>query len=248
MTFYALKCALLPDLPNNDGMFRPIQVVAPERTLLNPVFPAAVGARVRLGPLRPGADLRRAVWAVARPGHGGAGLAAVEPDVNWARMAARSRGSPPSCSSTAGWGRGRTGTASPACPGRAISPVTPVEIAERNAPIIFEHKRLAPGSGGEGRQRGGLGQEVLITLDAADGASAHFMVERTRFGAPGLEGGGSGAPGAVRINGVEVEARVPQHLRPGDRIALTTPGGGGYGDPAAREDAAIHRDTTMGYV
>jgi N-methylhydantoinase B len=45
MTAYAVRCALLPDLPNNEGMFRPVRVSAPEKTLLNPLFPAAVGGR-----------------------------------------------------------------------------------------------------------------------------------------------------------------------------------------------------------
>ena len=49
MTAYAVRCALLPDLPNNEGMFRPVRVSAPERSLLNPLFPAAVGGRAATG-------------------------------------------------------------------------------------------------------------------------------------------------------------------------------------------------------
>jgi N-methylhydantoinase B len=89
---------------------------------------------------------------------------------------------------------------------------------------------------------------VLLTVEAAGGASAFFMVERTRFGAPGLEGGGTGVPGGVRINGVEVDARVPQYLEAGDTIAVTTPGGGGYGEAALRDPALTGRDRAMGYL
>ena len=49
MTAYAVKCALLPDLPNNDGMFRPIAVTAPDDCLINPQFPSAVSARASVG-------------------------------------------------------------------------------------------------------------------------------------------------------------------------------------------------------
>src|SRR6185369_2123912 len=49
MTAYAVKCALLPNLPNNEGMFRPITVTAPEGSILNPTFPIAVGGRAATG-------------------------------------------------------------------------------------------------------------------------------------------------------------------------------------------------------
>ncbi len=85
-------------------------------------------------------------------------------------------------------------------------------------------------------------------MEAEGGASAFFMVERTRFGAPGLEGGGAGAVGSVQINGIEVDARRPHHLRGGDTIRLVTPGGGGYGDPVARDPALARRDAELGYL
>ena len=247
MTFYALKCALLPDLPNNDGMFRPIRVTAPERSLLNPLFPAAVGARSatghyvpvlifgalhRLIPERVMAAPGSPLWNLTLTGDrgGGQGRFTAALFFNGGLGARPDRDGAPCLS----W------------PSNISS--TPVEIAERNAPVLFEHKRLSAGSGGEGRYRGGLGQEVSIALEAEGGASAHFMVERTRFGAPGLEGGATGARGSVHINGVEVDGRTPQHLQAGDVIMLTTPGGGGYGDPAQRDPAQRMRDTTLGYT
>jgi N-methylhydantoinase B len=226
MTFYALKCALLPDLPNNDGMFRPIRITAPERTLLNPVFPAAVGARAVSGhyvPVLVFGALHHLIpdRVMAAPG-----------SPLWSLTLTGDRGGADGRFTAVLFFNGGLG----ARPDRDGAPClswpsnissTPVEIAERNSPVLFAHKRLSPESGGGGRFRGGAGQEVLITLDSA--ASAFFMVERTRFGAPGLDGGGAGARGSVCINDVEVDARVPLHLAAGDTIALTTPGGGGYG-------------------
>jgi len=49
MTAYALKCALLPSLPNNEGIFRCIEVATPEGSIVNPRFPAAVGGRMATG-------------------------------------------------------------------------------------------------------------------------------------------------------------------------------------------------------
>ena len=72
---------------------------------------------------------------------------------------------------------------------------TPVEVAERAAPLLIRYKRLCPGSGGEGEFRGGLGQETLVELRGAGGGSAFFMTERTSIPAPGLGGGEAGGVG-----------------------------------------------------
>src|SRR5207249_936477 len=65
---------------------------------------------------------------------------------------------------------------------------TPVEIAERNSPLFFRHKRMRPGSGGPGRFRGGLGQDVLFESRSRRPIVLSFMAERTRFPAPALAG------------------------------------------------------------
>src|SRR5207245_8252797 len=67
---------------------------------------------------------------------------------------------------------------------------TPVEVAERNSRLFLHHKRLRPGSGGRGRFRGGLGQDILIESESARPIVMRFMAERKRFPAPGLAGGG----------------------------------------------------------
>ncbi|HET6308636.1 MAG TPA: hydantoinase B/oxoprolinase family protein [Rhodopila sp.] len=247
MTFYALKCALLPELPNNDGMFRPVRVVAPERSLLNPVFPAAVGARAATGhyvpvvvfgalhaviPDRvmaaPGSPLWNLTLTGDRGGSGGRFTSVLF------------------FNGGLGGRPGRDGASCLSWPSNISA--TPVEVAERNAPVFFAHKRLSEGSGGDGQFRGGLGQDVRITVEAEHGTSAFLMVERVRIAAPGLGGGVAGAPGRVLINDEPANARVPHHLQAGDTITLTTPGGGGYGEPALRETAARQRDAALGYA
>ncbi len=244
MTAYAVRCALLPDLPNNEGMFRPIRVTAPERTLLNPVFPAAVGGRAATGhyvPVLVFGALHEAVpgRVMAAPGSPlwNMTLIGEEAGVRYAcvlffngGLGGRPQADGVSCLS---W------------PSNIST--TPVEVAERAAPLLVRYKRLCPGSGGEGEFRGGLGQETLVELRGAGGGSAFFMTERTSIPAPGLGGGEAGGLGAVLIDGIPADTRRPYHLAQGSTVLLRTPGGGGYGPPAERAAASRQADEAQGY-
>jgi len=125
---------------------------------------------------------------------------------------------------------------------------TPVEVAERNSPLFFHYKRLRPGSGGAGRFRGGLGQDVLIESHSPRPIVLSVMAERTTYPAPGLAGGGAGGRGDVRINGRRVDNRTQHVLARGDRVLVSTPGGGGYGPARARDRALSARDRALGYA
>ena len=122
------------------------------------------------------------------------------------------------------------------------------EISEHVAPLRFHHKRLRPDSGGAGRHRGGLGQEILIESLSPTPVAVSFLAERTLVPAFGLAGGHSGARGAVRINGELVDPKRQYVLKNGDRVGLSTPGGGGHGDPRERDPAAREADRIAGYV
>jgi N-methylhydantoinase B len=246
MTAYAVRCALLPGLANNEGMYRPVKVVAPEGSLLNPRFPAAVVSRSNTGhyvpvlvlgalhqiiPDRVMAGTGSPLWAVTQSGvradhrpytnvlffNGGLGATPAKDGEN-----------------VLSW------------PSNISS--TPVEIAERNSPLFFHHKRLRPGSGGAGRFRGGLGQDILMESESDTPITLSFMAERTRFAAPGFGGGGDGGLGDVRINDVAVNHRQQHIVNRGDRILVRTPGGGGYGPSAKRDGSSIERDRRQRYV
>ena len=126
--------------------------------------------------------------------------------------------------------------------------VHPVEVAERDSPLFLLAKQLRPGSGGAGRYRGGLGEEIRFVSRHDSAMSIVFLTERLRWAAPGIGGGEAGAPGEVLINGASIDSRVPHVLQPGDEVTLRTPGGGGYGPPADRAAADSARDLRMGYV
>jgi N-methylhydantoinase B len=246
MTAYAIRCALLPGLPNNEGMYRPVRVQAPEGSLLNPRFPAAVVSRATTGhyvpalvlgalhqviPERVMAGVGSPLWAVSQSG-------------------TRDDGKPYTTVLFFNGGMGATpvkdGEHVLSWPSNISS--TPVEVAERNSPLFFHYKRMRPGSGGPGRLRGGLGQDVLIESHSPRPIVVSFMAERTRYPAPGLAGGGAGGRGDVRVNGRPVDNRKQHVLERGDRMLIRTPGGGGYGPPRARDRRLVARDRAMGYV
>lgn len=128
-----------------------------------------------------------------------------------------------------------------------ISP-TPVEVAEREASLLFKYKALRSGSGGEGRYRGGLGQEICFVSRHHAPMSVVFMTERITVAAPGIAGGEDGACGALLINGQAVNSRQPHWIQPGDEIIMRTPGGGGYGPRVERVAQMSHRDQQQGYT
>lgn len=245
MTAYAVKCALLPRLHNNEGMFRPITVRAPEGSILNPKFPASVGGRSAIGhyvPVLVFGALHQVVpdKVMAAPG---------SPLWIVTLSGTRADGAPFATVLFYNGGTGgrptKDGVSCLSWPSNISS--TPVEVAERNSPLFFHYKRLCPGSGGEGEFRGGLGQEVLFENEA-DNIAAIFVTERTKIAAPGLGGGADGGLGAVQINGTAIDHRRQHVMRRGDRILLRTPGGGGYGDPRKRADELRRQDRAAGYV
>jgi N-methylhydantoinase B len=139
------------------------------------------------------------------------------------------------------------------CSTIGISKTAPVEVMEQYYPVLFRRVALREGSGGAGRHRGGFGVHYEVELLRGE-ASASFVMDHGRFGPPGVEGGMDGAPNVVRIHrsgGV----MIPEHLskdqgirlKPGDRVEVMTPGGGGYGDPFDREPQLVRRDVRRGY-
>ena len=106
----------------------------------------------------------------------------------------------------------------------------------------------SPHRGGAGRHRGGLGQEILLESRSDTPIAVSFLAERTRFPAFGIEGGQPGAPGVLCIDGERVDPKRQYVLRYGDQVELSTPGGGGHGDPAKRSETNRVADRKAGYV
>jgi len=128
---------------------------------------------------------------------------------------------------------------------------TPIELQELYYPLLYECHALRMDSGGAGKFRGGTGVEVKVR------PLEEFYLSRNtdRIKCPpwGFLGGREGQTNRtlIRRNGKEEElpgkfSRVPVH--PGETVTILTAGGGGYGDPAKREPAAVSRDVALGYI
>ena len=247
MTAYAIKAALLPQLPNNEGMFRPITITAPEGSLLNPRFPAACGGRSSTGHYVPTVIYSALEQVIPEKIIAGTG----SPLWNVTLSGVRADGRPFAAVLFFNGGMGATATKDGenalSWPSNISS--TPSEVSERDSPLFTHYRCLRPGSGGAGRFRGGLGQDVLLENTHETPIAVVFLAERLRYPAPGACGGTPGGLGDVKINGRSVgDAKRQFILKKGDTILLSTPGGGGYGRPEERDPKLIARDRTLGYV
>lgn len=246
MTAYALKCALLPNLPNNEGIFRCIEVRAPEGSLVNPRYPAAVGGRMATGHYIP-----IAVFGALQSVLGEQVIAASgSPLWSLIQTGVRPNGKTYANVLFFNGGMGATGSGDGASTYAWPSNVSnvPVELIERNAPMIIHRKELRPDSGGAGRSRGGLGQDILFEVTSETPVGMIFMAERCRIPAPGVNGGGAGAPGLLTIDGKAVDHRRNVVLTKGQQVRLATPGGGGFGEPDERQTTELTADARLGYT
>lgn len=246
MSMYGVKVCTSPTLPNNEGAFRAITIRAPDGCIVNPVFPASGGSRMLIGhylpmlvfgclgqivPERVMAACGSPMWGMNQSGLRDDGKPYANMFFFNGGMGATMQGDGQSCLS---W------------PSNVSS--TSIEISEHLAPLRFHYKRLRAGSGGTGRHRGGLGQEILLESRSERPVAVSFLAERTVFPAFGIEGGAAGAPGVLRINGAAVDPKRQYVLQRGDMVLLATPGGGGHGDPRTRDSNALRADRAAGYI
>jgi N-methylhydantoinase B len=246
MCMYGVKVCTNSNLPNNEGAWRPITLTAPPGCIVNPQFPAPGGSRMLIGHYIPmlvfgclGQIVPERVMAACGSPMWGMNQSGVrEGGKPYANMFFYNGGM--------GGNTQRDGVTCLSWPSNVSS--TSIEISEHIAPLRFHHKKLRPDSGGAGRHRGGLGQEILIESRSETPIAVSFLAERTIFAAFGIEGGKDGAPGELRINGEKTDPKRQYVLNRGDTVSLGTPGGGGHGDPGLRPSAALAADIAAGYV
>jgi N-methylhydantoinase B len=248
---YVVIAALGHDIPVNSGCFAPIEVVARPGSCVAAIQPAPVVNRIQMA------------HRIVNTAMGA--LAQVLPDripaayygVSYVYMLEAVEGDGSRSiyfdSEVGGWGAepGRDGANGFSCGVHNIAAV-PIEMLESRHPITFTTFALRPNSGGAGRWRGGLGLVREFTLDAPSG---RFAATFDRFRVPpyGLAGGGPGQTGSLTLlrRGVATALRSKVSgvsLEAGDRIRIETAGGGGFGPPAGRPQAARAGDIAMGYL
>lgn len=139
------------------------------------------------------------------------------------------------------------------CSTIGISKMPPVEVMEQHYPVLFEEFAIHEGSGGAGEARGGFGVNYAIRVRRGE-ARASMVMDHGRTGPLGALGGANGGVNKVAIERRGTVYRPPHlskdqdiHMQPGDVIRVSTPGGGGYGDPLRRDPAKVARDVMRGY-
>jgi N-methylhydantoinase B len=241
---FAIKAAICPDVPHNEGSFRPVHVSAPPGSILNALDPAPVASRQVIGHFIPSAIF--AALSGALPGR----LMAPGADPIWLSVW---RGQNPPFTLTV-FQVGGTG-ARPTKDGlnavgfpSGVAGV-PAEVIESLSPVVLKRRQLRSDSGGPGTWRGGLGQLTEFSRRGDGRWSVSSIADRTQYAAPGLLGGQAGATGAVSLdNGTQLHAKALMDLQASDVVHVNLPGGGGYGDPMKRDIEKVFWDVIEGYI
>jgi N-methylhydantoinase B len=244
---------IFPDVPISAGAFEPLVVTGIEGTFLDAHYPRPVsGCAAEVSQRIAEAVFAALVQAIpdrvtAAPAgtSGNFGLGGHDPEKGRDYVMYQISGG-----GYGGFGGG-DGIAN-GCSTIGISKAPPVEIMEQTYPVLYRRYALHEGSGGAGQYRGGFGLDYEIELLRGD-ARASFVMDHGRTGPQGALGGHDGALNRVEVirDGVTL---IPEHLskaqdialKPGDRVRVRTPGGGGYGPPAARDPALVAEDVRLG--
>jgi len=250
--YFAVKAVTDPELPSSEGMSRPIEVITPAGTLVNPCFPAPVAhaninTAQRITDVLLGALAKAAPDRVTAAGTGSMSnftIGGIHPET----------GAYYSYVETCGGGQGAK------CDQDGMDGVhinmtntrnTPVEVIEMSHPLLVERYGLIPDSGGQGRCRGGLGISREVTI-LCPGATASISTERSVLSPWGLSGGGEGRRSrcSIKKNGIveSLPGKVTLKVAQYDSLTLETAGGGGFGNPLERDPERVKEDVLDGLV
>jgi len=252
---YEAPCVVAPEVPNNWASLAPFEMEIPDGSILNAPRPYPVSVRHVIGQLIP--DLMMGCLHQAVPGRvnaegssalwnpplrGGSQVSGQEAEVDDFEIITFNSG---------GTGArpakdGLDGTAFP-----SGVRTMPVEATENVAPVIFWKKELRPDSAGAGKTRGGFGQIMEIGAKGDTEFAVNAIFDRVANPPKGRDGGGEGAGGWVGLNdpnGTVLRTKGFQVIPKGRRLLLKLPGGGGMGDPKARDPELVQRDVADGLI
>ncbi len=242
-------------IPKNQGLYRPFKsITAPKGTIVNPNFPAPVGA----SPTDTDGIVLDAVLSA---------FTKAQPERGWATWS--------NCNSTTTFigyypdtgkqfvysaldGLAIGGGARADCDGWPASQVEAsammipsIEVTEQNVPLRYIRREFVRDNAGDGKYRGGVG--VIVEYEVLAPMTVSYISIRNRHPSPGAEGGSDGGPQWAKaiINGEEID--LPQKMagfevNPGDRIIVCNAGGGGFGDPKDRDPELVKRDLEDGFI
>jgi len=253
----ALAYLIDPDIPKNDGAFRPVTVIAREGTLAWAKPPAPVTLCTNCCAQEIGEAiikaLARACPARAMAGWGRRFRIAIQgtnPRTGRQFIWHMFQGRPGGGASSAGDGWPGAGEWQAAGGIKFGS----IEVTEVRFPLFFRRHEFRPDSGGDGRYRGGPGGELELVIETNEPALGNTAGDGVKYGACGLGGGEDGKPHRYWLQSQGRSDRLLKTketgivLRPGDVLHVRSGGGGGWGEAALRTDAERARDRAQGFV
>jgi len=250
--FMAMKSMFGPDIPNNDGCTKPIRLKAPEGTVVNCKFPAAVAARLVIGHYLTEIIYRALSGVVPNKVIAASGGTPAQMNVFYGK---RNDGRPWHSVIIRGGGMGASaisdGNYVYIFPANGAN--TPIEIFESDTPLIVERRELLTDSGGPGKMKGGLGKREVFRIPNDKYAPippVNLGIQAGRHIHPpkGLFGGKPGAKAQFLVNEVQGNPFGLTQLKPGDVVTIDAAGGGGYGNPLERDPEMLETDVREGYV
>jgi N-methylhydantoinase B len=218
--YFALRVILPGDVPANAGTYAPLEIEAPEGSLVNAKSPSAVVA----GNVETSSRIADTVLSAL------SGVAALPAQGQGTMNNLIIGGSGWTYYETIGGGQGASASGdgpSGVHVGMSNTLNTPTEAFELEYPMRVERYELLYGSGGEGEHRGGDG--IVRSVRVLEPASLSLLTDRRRHGPRGVEGGEPGKVGRNLLGDEELPPKVSREMKEGDVVTVETPGGGGYG-------------------
>jgi N-methylhydantoinase B len=214
--YFAVRVLTDPDIPPSAGAYRPVEVKAPEGSLLNARPPAAVvGGNVETSSRVADVILRAFGHALGQGTMNNVVIGSEK--IVYYETIAGGQGACPDADGPSGVHVAMSNTLN-----------TPIEALELEFPLRVVEYGLRRATGGAGRHHGGDG--VVRELEATAPLQFSLLTERRRHPPPGAAGGQPGAPGRNLLDGQALEPKASGTLQPGQRLRIETPGGGGYGE------------------
>jgi len=249
LVMYTLRCLTDPDIPQNEGCYRPVNLVIPEGACLNCTFPTAVAAGWEIA--RRTIDVLCRAFLPAIPAKVPAGSCGAMNQVSFGGMNPVT-GEPFAYYETHGGGFGARRTKDGMDGVHSVSNTlnTPIEELELFYPLTVERYGLRENSEGAGRLRGGLG--LMRELTFHSDVTLSIIADRAKFKPWGIDGGHDAEGQRYAVVGPEGERRlgtkVMTRLKAGETLRIWTAGGGGCGEPHQRDRALVKRDVADGKV
>jgi N-methylhydantoinase B len=246
-TTFGIKASISPEVPNNEGSFRPVHVTAPEGCILNAVRPAPLAARHIVGHLAPialfgalsqvvpdrvMAEGSAAIWITQTRGFDLKGRAFTSFQTSAGGTGARPM---------------KDGLDNTSFPSGVAG--VPAEVIESLTPLVIHERAIRPDSAGAGKYRGGLGHSMRIGIRSKKPWTIAALFDRIRFSPAGYCGGKPGARGEfVLSDGSRPDPKIQQTLAPDIEVRMRLPGGGGFWSPLERNPDDVLRDVVEGKV